>query len=194
VDFYSLALAVVLAAAYLWFGAKTKWLPIVAAIFATAVVVVEGWILSVSAEHPSGRTAAPVRLLPRRVDRCDRGRPAGKSAGQAQGDPRGIACRVVVLSLIELVTVSYGGTPEAKEGMALLWSGGLAPFYWAALILGFVVPFVLLGVGRSKPDGSGRRGVLAIVGVFATKLAILVAGKHCPLCAHLQRICPPSLR
>jgi len=71
-DFYSLAIAVVLAAAYLWFGAKSKWLPILAAIFAVAVVVVEGWILSVSAGTPLCRTDAPVRLLPRRCDRCQR--------------------------------------------------------------------------------------------------------------------------
>jgi molybdopterin-containing oxidoreductase family membrane subunit len=180
-DFYSLAIAVVLAAAYLWFGAKSKWLPILAAIFAVAVVVVEGWILSVSAGTPlwqnpmlpfvfflDGLIAASAVVL------------LLTAASKLKGILAALLAAVVVLSLIELVTVSYGGTPEAKEGIALLWSGALAPFYWAALILGFVVPFVLLVWGGASRTAVVVAGVLAIVGVFATKLAILVAGQALP--------------
>lgn len=180
-DFYTLALSVILAAAYLWFGAKNKWLPIMAAIFATAVVVVEGWILSVSAGTPLWQNpmlplvffldglivALAVVLLV-------------STQPKLKGILAALLAGVVVLSLIELVTVSYGGTPEAKDGMALLWSGGLAPFYWGALILGLVVPFVLLVWGGASRTNLVVASALAIVGVFASKLAVLVAGQALP--------------
>jgi Ni/Fe-hydrogenase subunit HybB-like protein len=48
-DFLSLAIAVVLAAIYLFVGAKSKVLPVLAAVAAGLVVIMEGWILSMSA-------------------------------------------------------------------------------------------------------------------------------------------------
>jgi dimethyl sulfoxide reductase membrane subunit len=180
-DFYMLALSVIFAAALLWFGAKSKWLPIVAALFAAAVVIVEGWILSVSAGTPlwQNPTLPLVFFLDGLISAI-----ALVLLFSAQPKLKGVLAAllaaVVVFSLIELVTVSYGGTPEAKEGIALLWSGALAPFYWGALILGFVVPFAALVWGGTNETTLVVASVLAILGVFCTKLAVLVAGQALP--------------
>ncbi len=184
-DFYALALSVIVAAAYLWFGAKSRWLPILGAVFATAVVIVEGWILSVSAGTPlwqdpllpvvfllDGLIAAlaVVLLVSQQAEINKVVKPILTALLPA----------VVILSLIELVTVSYGGNPEARDGMTLLWSGGLAPLYLGALVLGIILPFVLLVWGGANRGAVQIASVLAIVGVFTAKLAILVAGQALP--------------
>lgn len=184
-DFYTLALSVILAAAYLWFGAKNKWLPIVAAIFATAVVIVEGWILSVSAGTPlwqdpllpvaffvEGLIAAIAVVL-----LVNKEAEVGKRI-----KPILIALLpvIVVLSVIELVTVSYGGNADAKEGIALLWGGNLAPLYLGALLLGIVLPFFLLVWMSENRTALWVAGILSILGVFAIKLAVLIAGQALP--------------
>ncbi len=180
-DFYTLTLAVIFAAAYLWFGSKHKWLPIVAAIFATAVVVVEGWILSVSAGTPLWQNPMlPLVFLLDGLIVAIAVVLLVSAQPKLKGILAALLAAVVVLSVVELVTVSYGGTTEAKEGIALLWSGALAPFYWGALILGSVVPFALLARGEASRTSAVIAGVLAVLGVFASKLAVLVAGQALP--------------
>jgi molybdopterin-containing oxidoreductase family membrane subunit len=177
-----LALSVVVAAAYWYLGAKGKGLPILAIVFASAVMIVEGWILSVTAGAPlwqdpllpvvfflDGLIVAAAVVLFVKVE--------------TQSVKRILAVllpAVVVLSVIELVTVSYGGNPEAQQAMALMWTGSMAPLYWGALILGMLVPFGLLVWGGTNSATLKTASVLAILGVFFVKLAILVAGQALP--------------
>ena len=87
---------------------------------------------------------------------------------------------VLLLSVIELVSVSYRATPEAKEGMALLWSRSVAPLYWAALVLGIALPFILFARVGQNQTAVIAANVLAVLGIFATKIAILLAGQALP--------------
>lgn len=194
-DFYMLALSVIVAAAYWYLGAKGKLLPILAAIFATAVVIVEGWILSVTAGAPlwqdpllpvvfflDGVIAATAVVLFVKV--------------QSQSAKRILAvslAAVVVLSVIEFVTVSYGGNPEAQQALALMWTGSLAPLLWGALILGMVVPFALLVWGGASSGTVKTASVLAILGVFFLKLAILVAGQALPFMRAAENYVPTGI-
>lgn len=181
-DFYALALSVVLALVYFYLGPKFKWLPWVAAVIAMMVVIVEGWILSVSAAAPIWHSA----LIP--VTFLIEGLIAAMSMVilvRAKSEPLGriIAAFLAVLfafTLIELVNVLYGGDPEAVASLNLLVSGGLAPFYWGALILGIVVPFTLFVWFANNRTAVMIAAVLAILGVFVTKLDLLIAGQALP--------------
>jgi dimethyl sulfoxide reductase membrane subunit len=197
-DFYTLALSVILAAAYLWFGAKNKWLPIVAAIFATAVVVVEGWILSVSAGTPlwqdpllpivffiDGLIAALalVLLVSKQVE----------SAKLLRGILTALLAAIVVFSLIEFVTVSYGGSPDAKAGISLLWGGALTPLYWGALLFGIILPLILLAWAGENQTAVIVAAILAPLGVFMTKVAVLVAGQALPFMRPVATYMPTAV-
>ncbi len=184
-DFYSLTLAIVFAAAYLYLGAKSKVLPTVAAIFAAIVVVVEGWILSVSAGTPLWQDPLiPVAFFIEGlivafsvVILAYEGAEINRTLKRILAT---LLPMILVLSVIELVTVSYGGNPDAKDAMALLWSGNLATLYWGALSLGIVLPFVLFVWAGANRTAVLVAGILAILGVFAIKVAVLVAGQALP--------------
>jgi dimethyl sulfoxide reductase membrane subunit len=194
-DFYMLAISVVVAAAYWYLGAKGKFLPILAMIFATAVVIVEGWILSVTAGAPlwqnpllplvfflDGVIAASAVVLFVNVQ--------SKSLKQILAV---LLPAVIVLSVIEFVTVSYGGNPDAQQAMALMWTGSLAPLHWIALVVGILAPFALLVWGGASPVVIKTASVLAILGVFFTKVAILVAGQALPFMRAAENYIPTGV-
>lgn len=191
-DFYMLAISVVVAAAYWYLGAKGKLLPILAMVFASAVVIVEGWILSVTAGAPlwqdpmlpvvffaDGLIVAAAVVLFVKVQ-----------VKSVKWILAVLLPVVVVLSVLELVTVSYGGNPEAQQALALMWTGSLAPLFWGALILGMLVPFGLLVWGGTNPTTLQIASVLAILGVLGMKIAILVAGQALPFMRTAQTYMP----
>ena len=124
-DYCALAASVILALVYFYFGVKFNWLPWVAALIAAMVVIVEGWILTVSAATPMWHNA----LIP--VTFLIEGMITAMSIvllalGIVKPIGRIIAALLAVLfafTLIELVTVNYGGDPEAAANMSLLLSG-----------------------------------------------------------------------
>jgi Ni/Fe-hydrogenase subunit HybB-like protein len=181
-DFYALAASVVLALVYFFFGPRFKWLPWVAALIAAMVVIVEGWILSVSAARPMWQSALiPVTFLIEGLITAMAIVLLAK--GKIEQVGRIVATLLAVLfalTLIELVTVIYGGDPEAAASLSLLVNGSLAPLYWGVLILGIVVPFVLLVWFAKNQTAVAIAAVLAILGVFITKLDLLVAGQALP--------------
>lgn len=181
-DFYALALSVILAVVYVYFGAKWNWLPWLAALVALMVVIVEGWILSVSAATPLWHSALiPVTFVIEGLITAM----AMVLLARNQVEPFGriiaaLLAMLFVLSLIELVTVSYGGAAEAAANLSLLVSGSLAPLYWGVLILGMVVPFVLLVWFAKNRTAVAIAAVLAVLGIFFAKLDLLVAGQALP--------------
>ena len=193
-DFWCLALSVILAAAYLYLGAKGKWLPILAAIAAIAVVLVEGWILSVT----SGRALWHSALLPV-VFLVEAGIASLSVVLLLRGELASarkwltvLLPTALLLTIVELVTVGYGGSPDAAAGLAILTSGSLALVYWGQIILGVIVPFALLVWMASNRMAVQVAAALAFLGVFAAKFAILVAGQAIPF-MQAQASYAPSL-
>jgi molybdopterin-containing oxidoreductase family membrane subunit len=184
-DFLSLAASVVVAAAYLYWGPKIKWLPVVALVIAGLVIIVEGWILAVSAGRPLWHNALlPVVFLVEGLITALAVALLAGVKGEAGEKARGwlvtLLPVVLILSVLELVTVSNVGTPDAVAGLTLLLSGSLAPFYWGQILLGIVLPFALLVWAAKSQMAVMAAAVLAIIGVFVAKLDLLVAGQALP--------------
>jgi molybdopterin-containing oxidoreductase family membrane subunit len=183
-DFWALALSIVLAVAYLVVGPKSKPLLVAAALIAAAVVVVEGFILAVTAGRPLWHSAIlPVVFL------VEAGITASAVVLLLGGDDKAATLRralavllpvALLLSLLELVTVGYGGNPDARAAMNLLTGGALAPLYWGQILLGIVLPFVLLVWAANNRSAVMAAAVLAFIGVFAAKFVLLVAGQALP--------------
>jgi dimethyl sulfoxide reductase membrane subunit len=181
-DFYALALSVVLALAYLYLGPVGKWLPWAAGIVAAALVIVEAWILAASAGsvlwHSSLvpviflveglATALAVTVLAR-----DKATTAARLLAV-------LLASLLVLSLIELFTLTNAGDPDLVAGVGLLLSGSLAVVYWGQLLLGLALPFALLVWSGANRTAVMAAAVLAIIGVFVAKLDLLVAGQALP--------------
>lgn len=194
-DFYMLAISVVVAAVYWYLGTQGKLLPIVAIVFASAVTIVEGWILSVTAGAPLWQNpmlpvvffadgvivAAAVLLF------------ANVQLKSVKRILEVLLPIVIGLSVIEYVTVSYGGTPEAQQALALMWTGSLAPLFWGALLVGMFVPFAMLVWGGTGATTLKTASVLAILGVFGAKIAILIAGQALPFLRAPQTYTPTGV-
>ena len=84
-------------------------------------------------------------------------------------------CKAAGIALIVQIIVEAGylgylsGVPEVS--LAELIYGGLGPFFWMRVILGFVVPLIFVGVYLTKGEGAISRKTLAI-----TCLLYVVAG------------------
>lgn len=186
-DFWALALSTVLAAAYLVLGAKGKALPIAAALVAAAVVIVEGFILSVTAGRPFWHSAIlPVVFFVEALVAATALVVVLGADDKAATLRRGLAVLLpigLLFSFVELVTVGYGGNPDARAAMQLLTGGALAPFFWGQVLLGVVLPFVLLVWAGGNRSAVLAAAVLAFLGVFLAKFNLLVAGQALPFMA-----------
>jgi dimethyl sulfoxide reductase membrane subunit len=189
-DFYSLAISVVLVLACLLVAPKSKALLGVAGVAGIAVVVVEGWILSVSAGTPLWHSSLiPVVFLLEGLIVAISLVVLLGGVGSLRGTLASLLLVSLILAVVEQVTVSYGGDADAAAGMRLLSGGSMVPLYWGELALGVALPFVLLvWVGA----GAGLAAVLAILGVFVAKLDLLVAGQSLPFMG-AQAVYGPSL-
>ena len=196
-DFYLLALSIIVALVYLY-RAPTRSIAGVAAAAATLLMIVEGWILTVSAGtslwHSSlipavfvieGLLTALCLLLLKH----------GASGRVGELARRGVTVLlpvVFVLSFVEMVAVLYGADAEAGAAMKLLVGGSLAPMYWGALILGVVLPFVLLLRAGTGVVTVRIAALLTIAGIFSAKLNLLVAGRAIPF-MQLETSYSPSI-
>jgi dimethyl sulfoxide reductase membrane subunit len=183
-DFACLALSVVVAAIYLYVGPKGKLLPILSGIVAALVIVVEGWILSMSAGGELWRGGMiPVLFLAEGLMAASAVVLIGQTGDKTSNWLRRLVLvllpTMVVLNLLEMATTAYAGNPDAQAQMALYF-GSLAPLFWGEVLLGIVVPFVLLGWAGTNRSLTTVAAVLAILGVFAAKLVVLVAGQSLP--------------
>jgi molybdopterin-containing oxidoreductase family membrane subunit len=184
-DFAALALAVIVTAVYLFVAPKGRWLPILAAVVAALVPVVEGWILSMSVggtlwhgglmpvlfvvEALLGATALVLALQP------DRSVGAWLRRAVLVLLPVPLA-----LHLFEIASISYAGHVDAQAAVALFLTGRLAPLFWGAVLVGFVLPFVLLAWVHQSRIATIVAAILVIPGVLAVKLVLLTAGQALP--------------
>ncbi len=196
-DFYFLAISVILTVIYL-LRSQTRNVALLAGAASTILMIVEGWILTVTAGtalwHNSIipvvflieglMTAMALVLLLR-----------GVAGGAGQVVRRGLLLLlpiIFVLSFVEMVAVLYGADVEAATAMMVMVGGSVAPFYWLALILGVAVPFGLLGWGGTTATTIRAASILTIAGVFAAKLNLLVAGRSVPF-MHPEATYGPSI-
>lgn len=178
-DFASLALGVIAAAVLLYAGSKVKWLSVLAGIVAALVVVVEGWILSMSAGGPlwHGGITPAVFLAEGLIA-------AAALVLIAQSDQQVTTWLrrfllvllpvLLLLNLFEISAVLYAGQAEAAAAAKLLVAD---PLYWTQLVLGVVVPFVLLAWMGKNRSATVVAAALALLGVFVAKYMLLIAGQ-----------------
>jgi molybdopterin-containing oxidoreductase family membrane subunit len=194
-DFASLALSVIVTAIYLYSTQKGTLLPVIAAIVAGLVSLVEGFILSMSAAHVlwhggmipvvfllEGLLAAAAVLL------------IAVSEPNASTWLRRLALVIlpalVVINLIEIATVMYAGLPDAKAATNLFLSGALAPLFWGQAIFGILAPFLLLYLAGKNRTAVITAAVLVILGVLVTKLGVLVSGESLPFMRPVETYSP----
>jgi molybdopterin-containing oxidoreductase family membrane subunit len=181
-DFLSLAIAVVLTAIYLFVGAKPKWLSVLTAIFAGLVVIMEGWILSMSAGSIlwHGGTMPAVFLVESFLVGMAIVMIADKGEATSKWLKRAMLVLLPVLfllNLFEIASVLYAGHPEAQLATTLMLN---SPLFWVQLVLGVVVPFLLLAFAGKNRTISIVAAVLVVLGVFVAKFMLLYAGQAWP--------------
>jgi molybdopterin-containing oxidoreductase family membrane subunit len=181
-DFTTLVVSVILTAIYLYLGAKNRWLPAVAAFVAALVIVMEGWILSMSAGGMVWRSGImpAVFLLEGLIAGAAIlliARPEHSATGWLRKALLVLLPIVVVLNVFEVATVLYNGDPEAQAATNLYLKDWL---FWGQVVLGIAVPFALLLWAGKQRSSLILAGVLAILGVFAAKYVVLVAGQALP--------------
>jgi molybdopterin-containing oxidoreductase family membrane subunit len=82
----------------------------------------------------------------------------------------------IFLFLSDLVTIGYAGGTDADRVVSELVSGSHAPFFWAEIIGGVIVPFILLLLPATRRSKTwvGIASALALVGVFLKRLNIIL--------------------
>jgi len=146
------------------------------------VIIIEGWILSMSAGGVLWRTGIMPALF------LIEGLMAG-AAVLLIAKPEHAATDwlrkalmilipiVVLLNVFEIATVLYNGDPDAQVATRLYLKDWI---FWASVVLGIVVPIALLLWGGKTRTTHIITGILVVLGVFLAKYVILVAGQAQP--------------
>src|SRR5690606_24640132 len=76
----------------------------------------------------------------------------------------------------ELMTIGYAQGVNEFNVVGALLTGSFAPFFWAEVVLGLLVPFVLLVVPATRRSAGwvGLAAALAMGGVFLKRLNIIL--------------------
>lgn len=184
-DFASLALSVIVAVIYLFSSTKSKWLPAIAGIVAALLIVVEGWILSMSAGSPlwhggmlpviflvEGLIVAASLVLLARTN--------GLTTRTLRNALLALLPVLAVLNFFDIAAISYAGNADAQAAMSIYLNGTLSLLFWGTALLGLALPFVILAFTRENRTMLTIAGVLAMVGVLLAKVIVLTAGQALP--------------
>ena len=78
-------------------------------------------------------------------------------------------------TLAENLTVWYGNQPEEMAVFGARTRSRYAPYFWATVVLNFVVPFVLLGIRRLRTIRTATiAAVSVVVGMWLERFVIVV--------------------
>ena len=181
-DFTSLALGMIVVLGLLFAGSKMKWLSTLAGILAAMVVVIEGWILSMSAGGPlwhGGMTSA-VFLVESLIT-------ATSILLIARSDPKVtnslrrfllvLLLSFFLFNLFEVTALLYAGHTEAQAATRLVVGN---PLFWIVLVMGIGLPFVLLSGFVKSRTMVVLAAVLALLGVVGAKYVTLISGQALP--------------
>ncbi len=83
------------------------------------------------------------------------------------------------LYVCDLITMAYGAA-GARESLALLTGGGVAPAFWGQIILGLIAAVICLNPSTRKPGLLILAGIFAIISVFFKRVQIIEAGFWTP--------------
>ena len=75
----------------------------------------------------------------------------------------------------ELLTVAYPGTEAGNELLTIMTSGATAPFFWAEIIIGLLIPFCVL-VSRKRRYNSAcvvGASICVMLGVLCKRIWLL---------------------
>jgi len=180
-DFWLLVIATVVTLAYLWVGRGAqaqKGLGALGVLSALAVVVVEGWMLSVLSARPmwSGGLVVVSFLLGATIAGLSLALIGGISVEKVRGWLIAALVLNLVLVLSEVLTGLLSADPRTAEEMRLLVAGSDAPVFWFHLLVGLVLPLALLVMN----SGLKWAAALAVLGVVAEKVWLLSAGQAKP--------------
>lgn len=78
----------------------------------------------------------------------------------------------------KFLTASYPGAPAGSAPIARLLVGPYAPLFWAEVLVGLGVPFLILAVRRTRRDPRwvALASGIALVGIFVHRLNLLLNG------------------
>jgi molybdopterin-containing oxidoreductase family membrane subunit len=184
-DFASLALSVIVAAIYLFAKPGGKWLPAIAGSIAALLIVVEGWILSMSAGSAlwHGGMLPMLFLVEGVITASAIGLTAHTDRTTVLWLRNALLILLpilVVLNFMDLAAISYAGNTDAQAATAIYLNGNLSLLFWGHVLLGFALPFLLLVFTHENRTALTIAGVLMILGVLAAKLIVLTAGQAIP--------------
>jgi len=184
-DFACLALSVIVAAIYLFTKPGGKWLPVIAGSLAALLIIVEGWILSMSVGGALWHGGMiPVLFLVEGVMAAAAITLIVQSDPQVSGWLRNVLLValpiLVVLNFLDLAAISYAGETDAQAATTVFLTGSLAPLFWGHILLGIALPFVILAAARANRTALFIAAGLLLLGVFAAKLILLIAGQAIP--------------
>src|SRR5438105_5871901 len=81
----------------------------------------------------------------------------------------------VYFTVSENLTVWYGNDPKEMAVFGARTRARYAPFFWAMVVLNFVIPFVLLGIRRLRTIGSATiAAACVVVGMWLERFVIVV--------------------
>jgi molybdopterin-containing oxidoreductase family membrane subunit len=82
------------------------------------------------------------------------------------------------LLFCDLFTAIYAGQPGEAAGANVLVGGSLAPLFWSEILFGALLPLLILGLPQTRraPSWLGLAGALAMLGVFAKRINIIMPG------------------
>jgi len=105
----------------------------------------------------------------------------GESQGWTRKALTGLLIITGLVTLVDVVALSFSGATAAQEAMNLMLNGNLAALFWAQILLGIVLPVILLMTIPIIRLAEISAVVLAILGVLLSKLSLLIAGQAIPL-------------
>ena len=128
---------------------------------------------------------ALVTLLALAAERFGRRRAAGETrgGGSAASSPSALSS-TCSSSAADYITVLWGNVPADRSALNLVLPGGpWSWLFWVEWIVGGVVPlaFLLVPALKKMPGSLGVAALLAIVGVFAFRIELVVIGFINPL-------------
>ena len=184
-DFASLALSVIVAAIYLFSSTKSKWLPAIAGIVAAMLIVIEGWILSMSAGSPlwHGGMLPTLFLVEGLITAVAIGlvaQPDRTAVHWLRNALLALLPVLVILNFMDLAAISYAGNTDAQAATAIYLNGTLSPLFWGHVLIGFALPFVIVLFTRENRTVLTIAAGLVVLGVLAAKLIVLAAGQAIP--------------
>jgi molybdopterin-containing oxidoreductase family membrane subunit len=182
-DFWLLVLAGLVSLIYLLqVGGELpmRGLGLLGILAALAVVVVEGWMLSVLAARPlwGGGLTLVNFLLGAAIAGISLAMMAGfarERLSSGLGYALGLS---LILLLAEVLTGLLSREPRSAAEVHLLLTGSPSLAFWFHLVVGLLIPIALLRTGSL-----GAAGVLALLGVLAEKVWLLAAGQAVPFLA-----------